>query len=58
LQPFQRDSKTEELRWFALADDGDLQPASSDLPSYDANLVALPRERMEEFTAMAARQAC
>jgi hypothetical protein len=32
--------------------------ASSDLPSYDANLVAQPRERMEEFTAMAARQAC
>jgi len=32
-----------------------LQPVSSDLPSYDANLVALPRERTEEFSAMAAR---
>ncbi len=40
-------------RWFALAEDGDLQPVSSDLPSYDANLVALPRERVEEFSAMA-----
>jgi FkbM family methyltransferase len=40
-------------RWFALAEDGDLQPVSSDMPSYDANLVAFPRERVEEFSAMA-----
>jgi hypothetical protein len=44
--------------WFALGKEGKLRPVSSDLPSYDANLVALPRERMEEFSAMAARQAC
>jgi Methyltransferase FkbM domain len=44
-------------RWFALAEDGDLQPVSSDLPSYDANLVALPRERVEEFSAMACAEA-
>ena len=47
-----------EYRWFALGEEGKLQPVSSDLPSCDANLVALPRERMEEFSAMAARQAC
>ena len=47
-----------EYQWFALGVGGKLQPVSSDLPSYDANLVALPRERMEEFSAMAARQAC
>jgi len=40
-------------RWFALNGDGDLQPVSSDLPAYDANLVALPRERVEEFSALA-----
>jgi Methyltransferase FkbM domain len=44
-----------EYQWFALGEEGKLQPISSDLPSYDANLVALPRERMEEFSAMAAR---
>jgi hypothetical protein len=44
-----------EYRWFALGEEGKLQPVSSDLPSYDANLVALPRERMEEFSAMVAR---
>ena len=44
-----------EYRWFALRKGGKLQPVSSDLPSYDANLVALPRERREEFSAMAAR---
>jgi FkbM family methyltransferase len=40
-------------RWFALAGAGELQPVSCDLPSYEANLVALPGERMEEFKAMA-----
>jgi FkbM family methyltransferase len=44
-------------RWFALAEDGDLQPVSSDLPSYDANLVAFPRERVEQFIAMASPEA-
>jgi FkbM family methyltransferase len=44
-------------RWFALAEDGNLQPVSSDLPFYDANLVALPRERVEEFSALAAQKA-
>jgi FkbM family methyltransferase len=44
-------------RWFALAEAGELQPVSSDLPSYDANLVALPRERVEEFSALAAQKA-
>lgn len=31
-----------KYRWFALAEDGGLHPMSSDLASYDANLVALP----------------
>jgi FkbM family methyltransferase len=38
--------------WFALADDGSLEPISSDLSSYDGNLVALPHERFEEFSEM------
>jgi hypothetical protein len=38
-----------------LVDDGALQ-VSSDLPFYDANLVALPRERVEEFSALAAQK--
>jgi FkbM family methyltransferase len=46
-----------EYQWFALARDGNLQPVSSDLSSYDANLVALPRERVEEFIAMARLEA-
>jgi FkbM family methyltransferase len=44
-------------RWFALNEDGDLQPVSSDLSFYDANLVALPRERTEEFSTMACLKA-
>jgi hypothetical protein len=36
--------------WFALADDGSLESISSDLFYYDANLVALPLERFEEFS--------
>jgi hypothetical protein len=35
--------------WFALNADSQLQPVSTDLPAYDANLVALPQERVEEF---------
>ena len=35
--------------WFALGADGALESVSSDLPSYDGNMVALPHERFEEF---------
>ena len=38
--------------WFALADDGSLESISSELSSYDGNLVALPHERFEEFSEM------
>jgi FkbM family methyltransferase len=38
--------------WFALADDGSLESVSSELASYDGNLVALPHERFEEFSGM------
>jgi FkbM family methyltransferase len=38
--------------WFALADDGSLESISGELSSYDGNLVALPRERFEEFSEM------
>jgi hypothetical protein len=44
-------------RWFALNQAGDLQPVSSDLSLYDANLVALPRERTEESSTMACLKA-
>jgi FkbM family methyltransferase len=36
-------------RWFQLVDGGLLRPVSSDLDIYDANLVALPAERMDEI---------
>ncbi len=36
-------------RWFALSGDGKLLPISAEMPAYDANLVALPEERVEEF---------
>jgi FkbM family methyltransferase len=39
-------------RWFAIGEDGRLLPMSTDLPGYDANLVALPIERFEEYRAM------
>ena len=38
--------------WFALADDGSLESISSELSSYDGNLVALPHERFGEFGEM------
>ena len=38
--------------WFALADDGSLESISSELSSYDGNLVALPLERLGEFSEM------
>jgi hypothetical protein len=40
--------------WFALTADSNLQPVSTDLPAYDANLVALPQERVEEFQRLLA----
>ena len=36
-------------RWFALSEIGTLYPASTDEESYDANMVALPDERVAEF---------
>jgi FkbM family methyltransferase len=41
-------------RWFALSEMGALYPASPDDESYDANFVALPHERAEEFQQMLA----
>lgn len=36
-------------RWFSIGETGDLHAASANDSSYDANLVALPQERVEEF---------
>jgi FkbM family methyltransferase len=41
-------------RWFALSETGTLYPASPDKESYDANFVALPEERAEEFQRLLA----
>jgi FkbM family methyltransferase len=41
-------------RWFALSEVGTLYPVSADDESYDANFVALPDERAEEFLRMLA----
>ncbi|HEY2460740.1 MAG TPA: FkbM family methyltransferase [Candidatus Acidoferrum sp.] len=41
-------------RWFALAADSSLIPVSTELELYDANLVAVPNERVEEFQALLA----
>jgi FkbM family methyltransferase len=38
-----------DYQWFAIAAKGALLPVPCDEQSYDANLVALPRERTEEF---------
>jgi len=38
-----------DYRWFAIAAKGALLPISCDQKRYDANLVALPVERTEEF---------
>jgi hypothetical protein len=35
--------------WFALGADSKLLPVSTELAVYDANLVALPQERVKEF---------
>ena len=40
-----------DYRWFAIAAKGALLPISCDQETYDANLVALPVERTEEFLA-------
>jgi FkbM family methyltransferase len=43
-------------RWNALAPDSSLHPISSQLDSYDANLVAFPGERAHEFRALVQRR--
>jgi hypothetical protein len=43
-------------RWFELDADGSLRPTSHDLNYYDANLVALPREREREFRNLVERK--
>ena len=41
-----------DYRWFAIAAKGALLPISCDQETYDANLVALPMERTEEFLGL------
>jgi FkbM family methyltransferase len=41
-----------DYRWFVIAAKGALLPISCDQESYDANLVALPVERTEEFLGL------
>jgi len=41
-------------RWFALSESGGLHPISADEESYDANFVAMPDERAEEFQRLIA----
>ena len=43
-------------RWYELAHDGSLHRISSELDSYDANLVAFPCERAREFSGLAERR--
>ncbi len=38
-----------DYRWFAIAAKGALLPIRCDQETYEANLVALPVERTEEF---------
>jgi len=38
--------------WFCVGETGGLYPVSADNQEYDANLVALPRERAEEFLSL------
>jgi hypothetical protein len=42
-------------RWFEVNADGSLRPTSHELNYYDANLVALPREREREFRNLVER---
>jgi len=41
-----------EYRWFGLDAEGNLFPVSAEEERYDANLVALPAERVREFIVM------
>jgi len=43
--------------WFSITEVGALCPASADDEVYDANLVALPSERMDEFRHLVGRTA-
>jgi FkbM family methyltransferase len=43
-------------RWFALSEKGSLYPQSPDDETYDANYVALPDERAEEFQRLLAEK--
>jgi FkbM family methyltransferase len=43
-------------RWYGLAPDSSLQAISTQLDSYDANLVAFPAERAREFRALLDRR--
>jgi hypothetical protein len=45
-----------DYSWFALAPDSSLRAVSIAVDSYDANLVALPRERAREFRSMVDRK--
>ena len=45
-----------EYRWFGIATDSSLHPVSSELASYDANMVALPAERAREFRSLIDRK--
>jgi FkbM family methyltransferase len=38
-----------DYRWFGLYEEGGLERVANNLAAYDANLVALPTERVEEF---------
>jgi hypothetical protein len=38
----------ENYCWFAVTTDGSLRPAAPDMDRYDANLVAVPVERVDE----------
>jgi hypothetical protein len=43
-------------RWFGLSELGTLYPVSPDAETYDANFVALPSEREEEFQRLLAEK--
>lgn len=44
----------ENYCWFAVTTDGSLQPAATDMDTYEANLVAVPVERVDEVQRPAA----
>jgi FkbM family methyltransferase len=43
-------------RWFSIAEGGELYPVAADDESYDANLVAIPEERVQELGHLAVEQ--